>query len=160
MNFSWLQNLSSREQWIVGTGSLCLCLFVLYLSIGVPLQERERAARLRHERGVETASFIAQLAARGGDLVQRDTAAALDNDALFSVINSSARQRGIHDFVRRITPQADGAVSVTLSGVGFDALLGWLVGLQTESAVAIRQLSVNTTQDDGRVEASVDLYVR
>lgn len=158
---AWWNQLSNRERWLVGGGSVLTLLLIVYALIWQPFQKE--LGRLRQTVAEQRADLAwmrqAAIEAKRLENVQAGPKSQLPEGvrrSLLIVVDQSARAAGLGTAVKRVEPQGDDRVRIWLEQAGFDQLIGWLdtlrqdQGIQTANAVIDRQAG-------GRVDARLIL---
>lgn len=158
---AWWNQLSNRERWLVGGGSVLTLTLILYALVWQPFQKE--LGRLRQTVTAQRADLAwmrqAAIEAQRLENVQTSPKSQLpagSRRSLLIVVDQTARAAGLGSAIKRVEPQGDDKVRVWLEQVSFDKLIGWLEalrrdqGIQTANAVMDRQAS-------GRVDARLIL---
>lgn len=158
---AWWNQLSNRERWLVGGGSVLTLVLILYALIWQPFQKE--LGRLRQTVTEQRADLAwmrqAAIEAKRLEKVQAGPKSQLPEGirrSLLIVVDQTARAAGLGTAVKRVEPQGEDRVRVWLEQVSFDQLIGWLdtlrrdQGIQTANAVMDRQAS-------GKVDARLIL---
>lgn len=149
--------LQQREQWLVGVGAIVVTITVLYLAIWEPIAgahthraEGLVAQRALAERLEAAAAELQSMRGNGNATVDRST-------SVLSAIDQSSKQGPVGKAPDRMQPEGDKEVKVWFEDVPFDALLRWLVILQTRYGVSVQTLEVERQPAVGRVNARMTL---
>jgi len=153
----WWAGLQMRERVLVGIGGATLALVLLFMGVLKPLNvERERltASLLALEQTVADAQpqVTAILAARTG--AATPTAA---GPSLFALADGTARDAGLKNALKSLTPLDDKRVKVDMERADFDTLVSWIEKLDREHAVDVVEWSVNRELVPGVVSARMIL---
>lgn len=158
MNFDSLQNwyagLAARDQRILRIGGISVLLILLLWGL-LPLQRNLMQARATLRQQQQDLEWMRQvgptLAAAGPG-----AAAATPASALPVLVDTSARESGL---IQGLTsqPAGNGALRVTLNGVDFNLLVGWLARLSGQHGVQIETASITRGGSPGIVNATVQL---
>jgi type II secretory pathway component PulM len=146
--------LAPRDQRILRIGAIAV-LAILLLWLLLPLQRNLAQARSTLRQQQQDLEWMRQvgpaLAAAGPG-----PAAATPAAALPVLVDTSARESGL---VQALTsqPAGNGALRVTLTGVDFNLLVGWLARLSSQHGVQIEAASITGGGNPGIVDATVQL---
>jgi len=148
--------LAPGERRLILAGGVLLALIFAYLLLWMPLQkqlkqlrvsvpeERAQLARMRTQ-----AATVKTLRTRSG----RGTA----SGAPLSVVEQSATTRGLRGLITRLEPDGNMGVQVTIEGVSFDTLIGWIAELQDSAALVTDSAVIDAQAKPGLVNAKLKL---
>lgn len=149
------RSLQPRERHMVSAVAIAL-VFILGIGFWLPMQRdikrlrtavpqaRTQLAQMRLE-----SAQIAQLrasgiaTAAGGDIMAR--------------LEQSATAHGLKQSITRMEPESANNARVSLDGVNFDALAGWLGDLQSQSGLRVEKATLETRPVPGTVNARLVL---
>ncbi|WP_062263106.1 type II secretion system protein GspM [Endozoicomonas arenosclerae] len=149
---SYWNGLSRREQQLCMVGGAAIIVWVIWQGILNPLAERQQAAEQRLAASQKLLLSIQEQANEIVSLRQgqpgktRYLVLPLDE-----MVNRTAR-----DYNLRITGvrSVRDTLQVDLDTVGFDRLLEWLVNLEQQGGVEIRELEVEAADKPGQVNVN------
>ena len=147
----WFANLQPRERWLFVGGSVVAVLVLLWMLVLSPL--RAGSADLRDAVAAKQ-RLLTDLAriegAAGGNVpgVARD-----GQESLAVLVASTAQAHGLT--FPRTRPDGADAINVTFQNASFDALVEWLIVLQTTHAVAVESASVSSAREQGLVNGQL-----
>ncbi len=153
----WWQSLQSRERLLLSFAAAALALLLLFLLVLRPLN----AARMRLTGSVATLEqslatvrpqVNAILAARGVG-----TAVTAAGPSLFALADSSARDAGLKNSLKSLTPIDEKRVKVDLEVADFDVIVTWIEKLDAEHGVDVVEWSVNRELVPGMVSSRMIL---
>lgn len=149
---TWLQAKTLREQLVLLSGLVAVCLYLFWAMVLQPLQQSLRLSEQRVNVAEQSVLAVTALA----DELIRMRSASNDNPAVGSLpqlLDESAGVAGLQ--VSALEPAADGrSVSVRLDAVAMPAVLEWLTALEGTHGVAIDSLIV-TPAASGQVAVSL-----
>lgn len=158
MNFNalghWYSGLAERDQRILRIGTIAVVV-ILLVWVLLPLQRsvwQARSELRRQQQDLEWMREVGPTLAAAGPGVAAATPAA----ALPVLVDTSARESGLTQGVTT-QPAGNGALRVTLNGVDFNLLVGWLARLSSQHGVQIETASVTRAGQPGIVNATVQL---
>ncbi len=152
----WFHGITPREQRVVLVGAAVVAGLLL---LGILLPFDRHVARL--EQRVQTRqadlAWLQSVAPQLGAL--RTTAPAASRESLVVLVDRVARETGI---ARALTSQSngDGALSVRVEQISFDALLNWAGALVQRHGVRVISASIEAGNNPGLVSASFLLAPR
>ncbi|KEQ18477.1 type II secretion system protein GspM [Endozoicomonas numazuensis] len=149
---SYWNGLSRREQQLCMVGSAAIIVWIIWQGILNPLAERQLAAE---RKLVASQKLLLSIQEQASEIVnlrqgQPDKTRYLVLP-LDQMVNRTAR-----DFDLRITGvrSVRDSLQVDLDTVGFDRLLEWLVNLEQQGGVEIRELEVEAAEKPGQVNVN------
>lgn len=77
--------------------------------------------------------------------------------SLLVLVDSSARQSGLNNAVKRVEPEGNDKVRIQLEQAGFDDIAEWLEKLYRVNSVRVNSVSVDKQQGSGMVNARLTL---
>jgi len=154
----WLAQLEQRERRLLFLGLAAALAIALAGLVWMPLAERRAALAGQVAAQRNTLAWMREARARILDARRagEPTSRSESGGSLLSVVDTSVRQRGFGDNLRRAEPDGDSRVRVWLAGVDFDDLAAWLESLHAQSGVRTAEMSVTRAEVD-RVDARVTL---
>lgn len=155
----WFLSLAPRERLMVSIGAGILALALLYLLAWLPLASH--TARLEQsvaeQRGLK--QWMQGAAAEARQL--RGTAAATGGGdagrSLLAVVDETAKRSKLGPAVKRIQPDGQDLVRVSLEQAPFDDVVAWLAGLQQAQGVSVVDATVDRQSASGLVNARITL---
>lgn len=153
---AWWTQRTPRERLVLAVGGVALALILLLGLVWAPLQDSidRRQAALAAQQ--DTLQWMNEVAAELPQLRPHGGASGPPATALLSLLESSARQRGLRQRITRMEPQGEGSVRVNLREVGFDATMQWLAQLQA-AGVYLREGQFVLADGPGSVNVSLTL---
>tara|TARA_R110002072_G_scaffold11196_1_gene50837 strand:+ start:50715 stop:51200 length:486 start_codon:yes stop_codon:yes gene_type:complete len=137
---TWLQTKTLREQLVLLSGLVAVCLYLFWAMVLQPLQQ---SLRLSEQRVIAAEQSVLTVTALADELI-RMRSVSNDNPAAGSLpqlLDESAGMAGLQ--VSALEPSSDGrSVSVQLDAVAMPAVLEWLTTLESTHGVAIDSLIV------------------
>ena len=154
----WLAGLKPRERQIVIGGAGVAFVLLLYLVLWAPFSNGVE----RLERSVAEQKSLALWLTQAGHEIQLlrgagGAAAHPDGRSPLAVVDQSARAAGLGAAIRRIEPEGENTVHITLEQAPFDDVVGWLGSLAQQSGLRVDNLTVDKTETPGAVNARLTL---
>jgi general secretion pathway protein M len=148
----WLANLQPRERLIVVGGGIAAAIIALWLLVLSPLQSD--AANLR---GVVASKqrLLVDLGRVEGLQAAGSSSDGAPQQTLVVLISNTAKEHGLA-LPRQRADGPDG-INVTLQSVSFDALVDWLVALETTHSVHVESANISSAREQGLVNGQVFL---
>ena len=150
------RNLQPRERYALIAAAVVL-VFIVGLGFWLPMQRdinRLRAAvplaRTQIAQMHLQAMQITQLRASGA-------AATASGGNIMSTLEQSATARGVKQNISRMEPDGASSARVTLDGVNFETLAGWLADLQTQSGLRVEKVTLEGRPVPGTVNVRLVL---
>jgi general secretion pathway protein M len=155
---AWFSSLAPRERLMVIAAAAVIGLALAYLSVWEPL-----ASGIRHsEQGVQEQralmQWMQQAAAEAKQL--RGSAGATAGDtghSLLAVVDQTAKQSQLGSAVKRIQPDGQDLVRVSLEQASFDDVVLWLGNLHRANRVKVVDASIDRQSQAGLVNARITL---
>jgi general secretion pathway protein M len=150
-----LRNLTPREQLIyLGAGGAVL--LILYLSLWLPVQRE--LSRLRTSVPQEKTQ-LAQMQVQAMEVNQLRASGRLPmaGGNLLARLEQSATASGIRGRITRMEPDGSNGARLSLDGVDFNALIGWLANLQSQGGVRVDKATFEPLPAPGTVNARLTL---
>jgi len=155
---AWFMSLARRERLMVSIGAGVVALVLLYLVVWLPVASH--TARLEQSVAEQqvlkhwmqrAAAEARQL--RGSAVVSRGDA----GRSLLAVVDETAKQAKLGPAVKRIQPDGQDLVRVSLEQAPFDDVVTWLAGLQQAQGVSVVDATLDRQSASGLVNARLTL---
>ncbi len=154
---AWYAGLQAREQKIVLSGAIALCLLILFGGILLPLQSAVSTAVKTKETRREDLAWMRVNAPEiqaGGAALPADT-----TEAPMVLVDRIGREAGLGTAIRGTQPSGTG-VRLQLEAAPFDTLIAWLATLDERYGFSIESISVDRAARPGMVNANITLQTR
>jgi general secretion pathway protein M len=150
-----LRNLTPRER-LIYLGGAAAVLLILYLSLWLPVQRE--LSRLRTTVPQEKTQ-LAQMQVQAMEVNQLRASGRLPvaGGNLLARLEQSATANGIRSRITRMEPDGSNGARLSLDGVDFNAVIGWLSTLQTQGGVRVEKATFETQPTAGTVNAHLTL---
>lgn len=149
----WFNELERREQWIVIAGAVTVLLYVLYMSVLAPINDKIATLQLRNKGAAETLQVIQQGAQEINALRGASSGGSGRGVSLSKMVDQSAAKFNIR--VSRFQPSGNNEAQVWLEKVDFNQLIAWLDQMENGYGVAVSNVSMNSANNPGTVNARV-----
>lgn len=148
----WFYGLQPRERWIVSIGAAVAIVIIVWAFVVSPL--RAEAARLRTSVDAKQRLLIdvARIEGQQPSSVVSNREGA--GQTLVVIIDNTARSHGLNPRTRANGPSG---VDVSLQGVPFDSLVGWLLVLHGTYGVDVDTASFSAGREPGLVNGQLTL---
>ena len=159
---AWLEARSRSELLILALAAVVVVGALYFLFVLEPLQLAN--ARLQSRLAAEQA-LQKELVALREEVAQLrrtvDTGVAFPTGAsLLSVVTATARDAGVQQYTRKMTPAGNDALSLVLEDIPFSALSAWLVALDRDQGVEVDRISIDLGTQPGVVSSQMMLKTR
>jgi len=154
----WFDSLAPRERTMVSVAAAVIVLALVYVAAWSPL--KSSVARLEQSVDEQRAlkQWMQQAAAEANQLrTAAGAGAASDHRSLLAVVDQTSKQSQLAPAVKRIEPDGQELVRVSLEQASFDDLVLWLGSLQRTFGVSVADVSIDRQADTGRVNARLTL---
>ena len=150
-----LRALPPRERWLLIGGGVGL-LLILYLSLWLPMQRE--LSKLRTSVPQEKVQ-LAQMRVQAMEINQLRASGRVPQSGGNLLVNleQSATTNGIRGRIIRMEPAGTNGANLSLEGVHFNALIGWLANLQNQGGVRIEKATFEAQPAAGTVNARLVL---
>jgi type II secretory pathway component PulM len=148
----WFVRLNQREQMSVLLLAVALFLYLLYMLVWSPLDQRREELLVQNAAIAES---LVRVDAMVSELLQLRSGGAQPGVRrnLMSVINASTGRLQLP--VSRLQPNSRGEIQVRLEDAAFDDVLKWLHEMEFQEGLLVRELSVTQTGTIGRANITV-----
>lgn len=147
----WYRSLAERERKVVLYGGITAALLLVVGGI-VKLGAAVDAAEARVETKRTDLAWMQAVAPR-----LRAMPARRPDESLPLLVDRTARDAGLAGALSGSDPAGQGALRVRLQDAPFDAIVLWLGRLQQERGVFVESASIDATEAEGLVNASLVL---
>ena len=155
----WYEGLAPRERVAVIICAIVVTIAVLYYGLWRPLNTSVEEGRLRLTAQADETRWMLGIRDEARLLQADNTQRRIQgrNDSLLSIVDSTSRENGLGEAVRRIQPDDDDQATVTLEKANFNQMLFWLRSLQRDYGVAAQQMTITRDEEAGTVQARLTL---
>jgi general secretion pathway protein M len=150
---AWFANLQPRERAIFVGGAVIVVLIVLWAAVLRPLGNG--SVELRDSVAAKQRLLVNLARVEGLRTGTSSSSAAASGETLVLLVNNTAQTHGL-TFPRTRLDGPDG-ISLSFQDASFDALLGWLVALETAHAVEVESASFSNARQPGLVSGQLAL---
>lgn len=154
----WFNALAPRERVMVSVAAAFIVLALIYAAAWSPLS----SSVTRLDQSVEEQQALKQWMQQSAAEVNRlrnaaGSAGAADHRSLLAVVDQTSKQSQLAPAVKRIEPDGQELVRITLEQASFDDLMTWLGSLQRNFGVSVADVSIDRQADSGRVNVRLTL---
>ncbi len=152
----WFNTLAPRERLMVSLAAVVVVLALLYAAAWSPLS----SSVTRLQQSVEDRQSLKQWMQRSAAEVtqlRHGATAGADHRSLLAVVDQTSKQSQLAPAVKRIEPDGQELVRVSLEQASFDEMVNWLGGLQHNFGVSVADVSIDRQSDSGRVNVRLTL---
>lgn len=152
----WFNSLAQREQKMVLSAFVVIVVFVIYSSWTSFTSHIENLQhRVNNQQGIQSwmqqsANEVKQLRGSGAT-----GARPKGKQLLLGLIDRSAKQNKLGNSLQKVQPEGDQGVRVWLEKAAFDNIVTWLDNLQYKHGLVITDISVDSQEVPGTVNARV-----
>ena len=149
----WFLGLQERERLMLLGGAIAALLIVIWTFVLTPL--RAESVELREAVTQKQRLWIdlGRVETMRPDAAQAENQTA--GQSLVVLVDSTAQSFGLT--LRGSRPDGLDGINVTFQGVSFDALLNWLIALETTHGVTVESASFNSARERGLVNGQLFL---
>lgn len=154
----WFNGLAPRERTMVSIAAVVVMLALVYATAWSPLASSVARLEQSVEEQQALKQWMQQSAAEANQLRNAAGAAgAGDHRSLLAVVDQTSKQSQLAPAVKRIEPDGQELVRVTLEQASFDDTVTWLGSLQRSFGVSVADVSIERQADSGRVNVRLTL---
>jgi len=152
----WFTGLAPRERAMVSIAAVVVVLALVYAVAWGPLASSVSRLQQSVEEQQALKQWMQQSAAEVNQL--RGAAGATDDHrSLLAVVDQTSKQSQLGPAVKRIEPDGQELVRVSLEQASFDDMVTWLGSLQRSYGVSVADVSLDRQAESGRVNARITL---
>lgn len=153
--FTYLSNFNRREQTTLLLGGLAVLLYLLWIAVLSPLQDRREAQQATNAAATQSLGRVQLLAVRIKQARNEGAQAGASKDNISRLIDTSLQANGLS--MSGFQPGTAGEVRVRLDRVRYSSLMQWLYDIEYQHNINIRDLSIAATNDPGLVTVNIRL---
>jgi general secretion pathway protein M len=146
----WFASLQPRERLIVVAGSVAALIIALWMFVLSPL--RSQSADLRDAVAGKQELLISLSRVEGSQAVSNNAGGGAQQ-TLVVVISSTAQQHGL--ILPRTREDGPDGINITLQNASFDALMNWLISLETTHSVTVESASISGSREQGLINGQL-----
>ena len=152
----WFTSLAPRERAMVSIAAVVVALAWVSAVAWNPLTASVSRLQQSVEEQQALKQWMQQAAAEVNQL--RGAAGASDDHrSLLAVVDQTSKQSQLGPAVKRIEPDGQELVRVSLEQASFDDMMSWLGSLQRSFGVSVADVSIDRQAASGRVNARITL---
>lgn len=152
----WFANLAPRERQMVLAAATAIGLFIIYQSWTSFTDHVEKLQnRVDNQQSILT--WMQQAAGEVRQLRGSASASARPKgkQLLLGLIDRSAKQNKLGSSLQKVQPEGEQGVRVWLEKAAFDSIVIWLDSLQYQHGLVITDISIDSQQTSGTVNARI-----
>ena len=152
----WFNNLAQREQQMVLSAFVIIVVFIIYsLWSSFTSHIENLQHRVNNQQSIQ--SWMQQAANEVNQLRGSGTAGARPKgkQLLLGLIDRSAKQNKLGSSLQKVQPEGEQGVRVWLEKAAFDNIVVWLDNLQYKHGLVVTDISIDSQEVTGTVNARV-----
>ncbi len=153
--FEQLARFNRREQAMLLLGGFAIFLWLLWMVLLSPLQNRLERQLQSNTSAMQTQSDVQLYAARIQSYRAREGRSTGDSASISRIVDTSLRANNLS--MTSLQPGTAGEVRVRLDQAPYDRLMQWLYDLEYRHDLSIQDLSIAGGNEPGRVNVTVRL---
>ena len=154
----WFNNLDNREQAMVGGGTVLVALMFYWLLVWDPMARNRQDLNARIAESRELIAYLQQVGAEAQQYAGSAGSGAQDgNRSLLATVDSSSKQAGLGQYIKRIQPEGQRSVRLWIEGAPFEGLARWLAELRQTQSIVLDNGSLDGADRAGTVKARLTL---
>lgn len=150
---NFLNKYNRREQMLILGCGLAVALYLLWLMIFVPLQNKRTQLLAANVSSTQTLGRVQIAAAQIAQL--RSAGASGSSENISGLIDTTLRAHGLA--MSNFQPGANGEARVRLDRAAFGSLMQWLYEIEFKQGITVSDLSIASTNDPGQVTVTLRL---
>jgi general secretion pathway protein M len=150
-------SLAPRERLMVSAAAAVVFLALGYLLVWSPLNSRLTQTQQSVDEHQSLKRWMQQAAAEAKQLRGAAVSRGDAGRSLLAVVDQTSKQSQLGSAVKRIQPDGQDLVRVSLEQASFDDLVLWLGSLQSAYGVSIVDATIDRQSEAGRVNAHLTL---
>lgn len=151
MNF--LNKYNRREQMLILGCGLAVALYLLWLMVFVPIQNKREQLLAANIASTQTLGRVQILAAQIQQ--SRSAGASGSSENISGLIDTTLRANGLA--MSNFQPGANGEARVRLDRAAYGPLMQWLYEIEFKQGIAVSDLSIAATNEPGQVTVTLRL---
>ncbi len=150
----WFATLQPRERLILMAAALLLVPLLIYLLIWEPVSKEVGSLRTSVNAGQQQVAWLQQASSEARALQASGNAVTpASNVSLITAVETSAAERNLRSYLKRIEPQGSNKISIDIDDAAFDDIIHWISELQTRYGATVAQFNASRSDQPGRVQA-------
>jgi general secretion pathway protein M len=155
----WISNLDPRERIFLGWGAVMTLGLLVYLFVLQPLQEGMEQAETQVKGKTEQLNRLQTMVREYKQLGpgEEGKTAKGGNESLLSLVDKTSSEQGLKNAIKRLTPEGDDKVRISLENAEFDKVVAWLAELAKEYRLHVDSLVLHPNDSIGFVNGNLQL---
>lgn len=150
---NFLNKYNRREQMLILGCGLAVALYLLWLIVFVPVQNKRDQLR---EANITSTQSLGRVQIAAAQIQQaRNAGASASNDNISGLIDTTLRTNGLS--MSGFQPGANGEARVRLDRAAYGPLMQWLYEIEFKQGIIVSDLSIATTNEPGQVMVNLRL---
>jgi len=149
----WYATLAGRDKSIVQLAAGFLILLILIVFVWMPVLGWSGNEVQRYRNSLALNEWIQSNEQRARQVSGLNPSAQGKNESLLAIISRSAKSSAIT--LLRFQEEGSGGVSVVLQEQVFNDIVAWLENLENKNRIQIRQISIDSHANPGKVNARI-----
>lgn len=149
---SYLNSLNERERWTLIGGILCVVLYCYYLFLYEPFANK---IRLKSTQLIEKTATLAWMEQVRLTHRAAPTKKAISHTQLLTLLAKQLKEANSLKFPYQLQQTSSGDIQLTFDEVPFGALIAWLMELNQNYALAIKQFDASKLDTAGMVKLTM-----
>jgi general secretion pathway protein M len=156
---AWFARQSARDRSVMLFGAALVAVSLLWAFVWFPLAQSRAALASQASSAEADLAWMRTVAPELTRLRASGATTGLDRAgrSLLALADGTARDAGLGGAMQRVEPVGSGRVNLWFEDVPFDALVGWLEGLQRQYGIDVDEFAVERAVDAGKVDARIGL---
>ncbi|MDP3269484.1 MAG: type II secretion system protein GspM [Legionella sp.] len=143
---TYFQNLNEREKWmLIGTG-ICLFVYIYYFFLYSPLNEKMNLTATQLTVKHETLEWMRRVKAQKNTTKTRKK---VENSQLLTLLANQLKENSTIKSPYQLQQTGSGDIQLTFDDVPFKLFMEWLIKMNNQYAISIKQFDAGQTPTPG-----------
>ena len=155
----WFNQLDARERVLVMiAGGMAVVAVIVMAGIGPIVTQTERGQQLvedKRELLAELREVAVRLGPQRGGAAQPDVPSS--SQSMVLVIDQTTRSSGLAEHLKRNQPDGTSSIRLRFENAPFDALVTWLISLESQHGMSVTSANIDVATEPGRVNCNLTL---
>lgn len=150
---SAFHNLNEREKWMVTATIICVFFYSYFYFLYTPLHSKLEQNKTLLTEKIETLDWMKTIQKQNVPIKKKT----LNNNELLTFLTNKLKENSKGAFPYQLEQTHNGEIQLSFEEIPFDSFIHWLVKLNNQYTIVIKQLAVNKTKTPGLTKLSIVL---
>ena len=143
---AYLNTLNDREKWMVIFCFLCIFIYIYYLFLYVPLNNKVILKSTQLVEKIQTLEWMKKTRLKGHSSKAKKT---VDNSQLLTLLATQLKEDETLNAPFHMQQTSSGEIQLTFDEVPFKPFVTWLAKIDSQYTMTIKQLNIEHTHTAG-----------